>query len=1147
MLPLSNPSEFVMLRAAAEAAAGKSEKIRITHLFLGLLKLAEMPSEPLFGGEEERKSTKYEIEQVAELFRARNIGTGPARVLIRRIMFDMGNPPDSDGETDYAEPVAALLSNASDRAAQENLAAVPAYILLRLIFERPPQIIAGLLRERNGEPPASPKPKTRDSMPGREFLPELTARVRDMRCALLGAIFGQDHAVHTFSEGLFCSELLAHADEKRKRPRAIFVFAGPPGIGKTFLAEQAAGFLKIPFRRFDMSSYSDPQQHMDLIGWAPSYKDAKEGVLTGFVRKNPHCILLFDEIEKAHLNCIHLFLQILDAGILEDKFREENAAFRDTIIIFTTNAGRQLYEGDNRGNCAGIPRETILNALETDVRPQTGEPFFPPAICSRLATGWPIMFNHLQAQDLEKISDGEFKRCAELFRKQYGITVEADELLPIALLFREGGGNDARTLRAQTEIFFKNEIYQLCRLFHTDVFEKVVTGLDAIRFTVELENLPGEVAPIFHSSGKPEILLFASGKSADRCSEAMPGYVWRHTFDSGEAFRVLAEHDIRLVLFQPAVMSESALVEGTLFAFDNIPLGASSLQAGRNFFRNLRTRMPEMPVYLLETAEFRIDEELEIAFIRGGARGKLIMPDREFGVFEEELERICRRLHLQQVAATLAAEQKALRFETAPKLDSAKRNVTVRIRGFSLKRVLSAVDTNEVLDEVEKPETRFEDVIGADGAKEELKFFIDYLKNPGKFAALGLKPPKGVLLYGPPGTGKTMLARAMAGESDVAFIPVAASSFVTKWQGSGPESVKKLFRCARRYAPAIVFIDEIDAVGRVRGGGNGGHEEEMALNALLTEMDGFSVDPKRPVFVLAATNFEMEESRPGMGRIDPALARRFDRRILVDLPEKNARMKYLELKLGRRESCAATPQMLDRLAGRSAGMSLADLESVIELAARTAAKKSSPLTDAVLEEAFELTRHGEAKNWGAVCLERVARHEAGHAYMDWRTGNTPAYLTIVARGGHGGYMEHADAESSPPLKTRDQLLGDLRTALGGRAAEIVCYGEKNGLSTGASGDLESATRLARAMICSYGMDEEFGLAAISAEDSARGPLAAKINERISAMIKAEMAETVAILSQARTPLDRLVEKLLEKNRLTGEEIDEILEKPDIAP
>lgn len=578
---------------------------------------------------------------------------------------------------------------------------------------------------------------------------------------------------------------------------------------------------------------------------------------------------------------------------------------------------------------------------------------------------------------------------------------------------------------------------------------------------------------------------------------------------------------------------------GTMAAFDNIPMAAESLHKGTHFFKELRERLAELPVYILETSNFKIDAELEMSFVRAGARGKLRAPSGDFSVFEDEINEICQRMYLHQVAARLNSECKVLYYETAPKLSADKTEATIRLRDLSLKRALSADDSGDVLADVEKPKVHFAEVIGAGEAKEELQFFVNYLKNPKKFSAQGLKPPKGVLLYGPPGTGKTLLAKAMAGESDVAFIPAVASAFVTKYQGSGPEAIRALFKRARRYAPAIIFIDEIDAVGRARGGSDTSHGEEMALNALLTEMDGFSVDPKRPVFVLAATNFDVEEGKGGMGTIDAALARRFDRKILVDLPNKDDRRQYINMMLKKNKTHTVTDEMIERLAGRSTGMSLANMASVLELASRMSVKKQEPLNDAILDEAYELTKHGAQKDWGHEYLERVARHESGHAFMCYMAGNTPAYLTIVARGDHGGYMEHSDADNSP-LQTKEALIGRIRTSLGGRAAEIAYYGEKDGISTGASGDLESATRVARAMICNYGMDDAMGMAVLSHEEATRGPLAGKINQRVSQIIKEEMDETLKIITKAKPRIDRMVNGLLEKNKLTREEIEEAL-------
>lgn len=1146
--------QFVMMRASAEAKAAQVGQPGVECIFLGILKLSEVKAEDFAKAPEAMlKAANDDIAQVKEQLARAEIQSARTRSLLRKVLA--GGRPGSE------QALVGCLTAAAAHAAERGEEDLWGQDVLAAILEHPTDAILQVCPVKGradesrkaaaaAEAPADGAKPEADEM-NLDFLPALTNRIRHMRARLLSTVHGQDHVVHAFAEGMFAAEVLAASDEKRKRPRAIFVFAGPPGVGKTFLAEQAAEALAIPYKRFDMSSFADHQSYMGLVGYEKSYQGAKPGTLTGFVKEQPHSILLFDEIEKAHLNTIHLFLQILDAGRLTDRYHDEDVSFKDTIIIFTSNAGRSLYEGDAKQNAAGVPRKTLLNALETEKNPQTGQPFFPAAITSRMATGWPLLFNHLQAHHLEKISDGELNRFCALFEKQYGIQVEADPLVPTALLFQEGGQADARTLRAQTELFFKNEVFKVCRLWGEDSFASALSGIKKLRFGVETEHLPPEVRPLFYSDEKPEILIYGSPLFAKRCRENLPGYVIDQTQSVEEALAIAGEKDIRLALVDIAERSvlngdiQQTLLEelpGNLQmsggAFDFAPMAAGLLHDGNRLFRALHDRLPELPVYLLETEAFSIDPELEMSFVRAGARGKLAEPGEDFTVFEDTLSGICRELYLQGVAARMASERRVLYFETAPKLSADKTEITIRLRDFSLKRATAADDAGSVLDDVEKPNIRFADVIGACDAKEELQFFIDYLKNPKKFSAQGLKPPKGVLLYGPPGTGKTMLAKAMAGESDVAFIPAVASAFVTKYQGSGPEAVRELFKKARRYAPAILFIDEIDAVGRKRGESNAAHGEEMALNALLTEMDGFSVDPKRPVFVLAATNFDVEEGQNGPGVIDAALARRFDRKILVDLPNAEEREQFLRMHLKKNKTHVVTEDMIKRIASRAMGMSPANLASVMELANRMAVKAKKPLDDAILDEAYELTRHGAKKDWGYEYLERVARHESGHAFLCYLGGNTPSYLTIVARGGHGGYMEHS-AKDMGPLSTKEELIGRIRTSLGGRAAEIAYYGEQDGISTGASGDLEQATRVAQAMICNYGMDDRVGLAVMGQQEASANPA---VRQRVNEILGEEMKNTVEIIVKNKARIDRMVSELMKKNKLTASEMEELLKE-----
>ena len=1152
-MEISYSMKYVMMRAQAEAKNINGDGQGVEYLFLGLLKLAEIKARDAFNlPDGDMKKVDADIAAVKSLFEKEGVDTDRARPQLRHEL-KTGAKSDSGKLNEYLESAARIAAN---RGQTE----VWGQDLLLAILKKPTDTILQVcplkgavnqeMKQREQEnAEAEQAARAKEMTPA--YLPELTERIRALRARLLSVVQGQDHVVHAFAEGMFAAEVLAAGDEKRFRPRAIFVFAGPPGVGKTFLAEQAAQALALPFKRFDMSAYSENHSTMELIGTSPSFHGAKQGELTGFVKENPHCILLFDEIEKACLEVVQLFLQLLDAGRLSDKNLGEDIAFKDTIIIFTTNAGKSLYEGDARQNAAGVTRKTLINALETETDPRTKAPFFPAAITSRLATGYPLLFNHLMPHDLQKIAHRELDRFCGLFQKQYGIRVSFDRLVPTALLFREGAA-DARTLRAQTELFFKGEIFKLCRLWDQEHFLKVLEEIGKIEFVTETDDLSEETRPLFFCDEKPEVLIYGDKAFADRCREKLPGYIFHDSQNVDEALKLAGEKNLRLVLLDVAEKSvtpeqwmatvmegmRSGVFEST-GGFNFAPMAARALRDGSRLLRTLRERLPEIPVYLLETPSFAIDEELTMSFIRAGARDKLTAPDgSDFSVFEDTLGEICRQLYLQDVAMRLNGERKVLFFESAPHISRDQRCVTLRLRDFSLKRAPAAADAGAVMSDVEKPDIHFSDVIGAADAKDELKFFIDYFKNPKKFCAQGLKPPKGILLYGPPGTGKTMLAKALAGETNVAFLPTAATSFVTMWQGSGPQAIRDLFRSARRYAPSIIFIDEIDAIGRKRQGGVSAHGEEMALNALLTEMDGFSVDPRRPVFVMAATNFDVEEGKGGMGVIDPALARRFDRRILVDLPNEEEREQLLRLLLKKQPGNAVTDDMIKRTASRTMGMSPAALTGMVESASRMAVKAGKPLDDGMLDEAHELMRYGAQKDWGYEYLERVARHESGHAFLCYLSGNTPSYLTIVARGDHGGYMEHSSKDMGP-LSTREEMLGRIRTSLGGRAAEIAYYGEEEGISTGASGDLEQATRTAAAMLCAYGMDGDFGLAAMDLKEALRDR---EVRERINALLRREMANTVDIIRQNKHRIDRMVDALMKKNKLTGAEMEALLKE-----
>lgn len=987
-------------------------------------------------------------------------------------------------------------------------------------------------REKSDDQKEEPKkdPVKKYSDP-KDFLSDLTEDVKKKYAELSKIVLGQEHAVSQFTAGFFRSELIAKTAEERNRPRATFLFAGPPGVGKTFLAESVAKMLDLPFERYDMSEYCDKEAAIEFIGSDAVYKNGKRGNFTKFIAENPKSVILFDEIEKAHLNIIHLFLQILDAGKIRDSFTDEELSLKDTILIFTTNAGKQLYDTSDSKNLSLLSKKVILKSLETDINPVTGQPFFPSAICSRFATGNVVMFNHLPAEILRRIAIDQIKKHTDSFEKTFNIHFDIDENVYTALLYSEGGSVDGRTIKARAEAFFYDEMFELLRLITSEKASASVKGIDTVKISLKLPENDPETARLFHDSERTSVLVFSDEKTVEKCRYYAPDTDILGAQDITSSKKLLRENDIRYILIDLKHSQRSA---------DQGYLNMEDIESeARDFLHIIRESYTDVPVFVLETDNYTVSDEEKISFLSMGVESFISIRSSCEGL-NADLLSISRKLHQRNGINELARANKLIRFETAQSFDH--ENHIAHIKLFDLKKTVAvdAEDTENILSNVSKPDVDFNRIIGAEDAKSELKYFVDYLKNPKKFMGTGVSAPKGVLLYGPPGTGKTMLAKATATASDVTFISAVGSQFIKSLHGQGKDMLLDMFRTARKYAPSIIFIDEIDTIARTRTGSNNSVGVEDILTALLAEMDGFKSNSSKPVFVLAATNYD--PAATGEKSLDPAVLRRFDRRIFVDLPNRDERKKYLLRRIGENAIFSVSEEKIDNIAMRSTGMSLAQLASVIELAMRTAIKDGDlKVTDAILDESFEEFNSGEKKTWNDDLLIRVARHEAGHAFLCWQSGETPSYLTIVARGSHGGYMQHEDNEGKA-LYSRKELRDRIRISLGGRASEIVYYGAEDGVSTGARGDLQSATALARSMICEYGMSERFGLAAIGIDPTAFRDVAAEIYQEINAILSEELEKAIAILSANQAAINAIVDELMIKNHLTGDEINAVFEK-----
>ena len=404
------------------------------------------------------------------------------------------------------------------------------------------------------------------------------------------------------------------------------------------MAEKAAEALKLPFMRFDMSEYSDKEANIEFCCSDKVYKNGKAGNVTSFVADNPKCVLLFDEIEKANICVIHLFLQMLDAGRLRDNYTDKEVSFSDAIILLTTNAGKQLYEESESGDFSGVSRKVIVRALQKDVNPETGVPLFSGAICSRFASGNVVMFYHIEAHNLRSIAKKEIERYATNLEKETGIKLQIDDCVYTALLFSEGSAADARTIRSRAETFFNDELYELLRLIASDKVKTSIDNIEKIQVSIDLSQTKAEISDLFASADKTKVLVFASDETVALCKDKVPGFDFVGTNDVTSAIEAMKSQNIDFVLLDMKCGAPAASLVNLIIEDVESP--------ARDFFKFLREQRNGLSVYLVEERGTVLSEEEKISFIRQGVRGVLRVT-RGKDSFATKLGTIALSLHQQ--------------------------------------------------------------------------------------------------------------------------------------------------------------------------------------------------------------------------------------------------------------------------------------------------------------------------------------------------------------------------------------------------------------------------------------------------------------------------------------------------------------------
>ncbi len=935
-------------------------------------------------------------------------------------------------------------------------------------------------------------------------------------------IVGQDFAIEKFVQGYINAKLATN--QKKEKPAASYLFAGPPGVGKTYLARSSAEVLNMPVKILDMSEYADEHSANGLVGFEKTWKGSIPGILTTFVAENPASIILVDEIEKAHISVQLLFLQILEGARLYDKFYEKYVSFEDTVIIFTTNCGKGLYQDSEEVDLSGITETEILDSLREDKA-------FPQELCSRFAAGSIIMFNHLQPYYLRDIVKQKMDTVTKDLATHYKVNTVSDQLLPELFLFQAGSGLDARVASARSGEFVKDLVIS----FVKDMVQKNGGfSLEDISIRVKLNRRNEAVHSLFVNKEDRNVLVISDNKKFHFERAGIHTCVAQN---SDEALRILREKTISMVLLD--------LTFGAREQRTHVSNAMGIESVGRQCFDLIRSKAPQLPLYVVAKQRYKAEDKK--AILKHGARG-LFAESSDANTCFHQVQQLLKQLHMQASLKQLRQKGQCLDYRSRYFLEG-KAGV-IELYDLSLMDIgmddaaLRRKSKQTKVFDFERPTIRFQDIVGAGQAKKDFKHFINYIQNIDKYVLEGAETPKGVLLYGPPGTGKTSLAKALAGECEALFLNTTGANILN---AENPiQEIKDLFQIAYANAPAILFIDEIDVIAKERRGTD--TATEIMVNTLLTEMEGFrDKDPFKPVFVVAATNYNVEHQEDGPMEIviDPAVVRRFDNPIYVGLPSREERKQYIQLLLEQKKYTGKITQTaVDYMAEHTGGRSIAFLKRAITNMTNMALDAGKEVNDALLTEVLETQLYGEKRENDEKYRLSVARHEAGHAYVSWKTNREPKFITIISRGEFGGYVSYGDGEDAHKM-TKDDFLDIICQALAGRAAEVVYYGE-SGINTGASSDLAKATELAIKMICRFGMGN-MGLLSLNPEKVLESPKGMEVLEEANRILAEQMERAVRFIKEGRRELDKVVDVLMDKSYIQGANLLSILKKGAETP
>lgn len=923
---------------------------------------------------------------------------------------------------------------------------------------------------------------------------------------LLKDVKGQDACVEKVVRALFDAEL-NHPGEGDKRNLSTLFFFGPPGSGKTFLATKIVEYLGYESIMFHMEDYAAEGDQISLFGLDPQWKNARRGDLINFVdnnSENEH-IVIFDEIEKAHPEVINSMLTLLSQGMVHDQYKNKDISLNNSILIFTSNAGKNLYE-DTSIKFSSIKLPTLIDEIQNEKGTRDIN-IFNSEFCSRIRSSNVITFDHLSVFALNNIVKSNLNNLIKFYYDKYNIIIKLDSIIPLISIFHTGK-SDARVTISSALKLINDEIFELAKYYKTTTENKFST----IEFEVDFSNIDKEIKSLITRNKKINIAVIGDRNIINKFNLKSKDY---------EIIQIKNDKDLLDSLRKKV---SAYYIDPFYGGVEEESLSITDYNSkGIKYLYKIIDSNGDVPVYVLENNN--ISDIDKTSLIYDGVK-KIINCNNSKKFKQELLDTIDDDYYEEQIN-TITQKGFVIDYKTKQTKKELS-NYVVTLYDFKKYMAYDAQSSKIMLKESDVPNTKFDDVIGCEEAKRELKYYVNYLKNPIEFVVDGAKVPKGVLLFGPPGTGKTMLARAMAGEANINFISTTAADLVGNTVGKGEEKVRDLFFRARKYAPTIIFIDEIDAIGKKRSGSY----NDSILTALLTEMDGFKQNTKKPVFVLAATNYGVNNRNKEISELDPALVRRFDSNVYVGVPDKNGRKEYIELFLNKRNIKNIKKGTIDTLANCTVGQSLAIIENILELAFRTAKIQGVQVKDDILLLSLDQYENGEIKERNEQIMKSTAIHEAGHAYVSYICGNTPAYISIEARNNYGGYIICEEDENG--IETVNDMLNKINICLAGMIAQEILIDKETSLSTGSYDDLRKASNIALNVVCNLGIDDK--LLTLKIEDILSSPLSREYMEKANGILLESKKQTTELIKKHKKQIESLALLLLEKGHITKEEL-----------